>query len=193
MASYIRNAALVSVCGLAGYLGPALFLGGSPQISHLATGLVTGAATGLCSVMAEAIGRHLPGPLQGLAGAGMAVFTWFPVTLTALFRIVPHLVSEPFHRFDLVWIGAGLAPVFLLGFAYLRASGPLLHEARWMATLHILFRFSFPLAVVQLGAQRFAPDKQHLWLAVFAAMMFLSLDLLNPFNRGGDDRHVSVD
>lgn len=190
MASYVRSLLLVLICGLAGYLGPLLFLGESPNRAYLGTALTAAAGAGALSTLLGMRAPRVPVGLQGLAGAGTAVLTWLPVTLIALFQIVPLLLAGEFQPFDIVWIGAGLGPPVVLVTAYLRANGTPFGAERVRAVMLALYRLSVPLLGIQLVARALTPIKEHRWLALFTGILFLTLKLLAKLRRPEEADHV---
>lgn len=193
MAGNVRGLILILLCGLSGYLGPVVFLGQSPNLSYLGTGLIAGAGTGVFLLLTEMTSPHVPAELQALVGAGAAVFTWLPVLLIGVFQIIPHLMYGGFVPFDVVWLGSGLAPLVVLAVAILAAPGPLLGQERVQTLMQTLFRYSLPLLGVQVAARVLAPDKQHRWLVLFAGMLFLTLELMARLRRYKEADHVPMD
>lgn len=193
MAGYAQSLLLVLACGLVGYLGPLFFLEESANPSYLGTALSAAAGAGAIATFLKMGAPRVPVGLQGLAGAGAALLTWAPVTLIALFQILPLLAAGQFQRFDIVWIGSGLGPPVLLVLAYLRADGPAFGAKRLWSVMRLLYQYSLPLLGIMLAARALTPDKEQRWLALFTAILFMTLNLLATLRRPEEVDHAAVD
>jgi hypothetical protein len=188
-----RKVALAAFCGAAGFLGPALFLEQPLQVSYLLTALLAAAGTGLLSGAVLRALPNVPPGIQGILGGGAAVFTWAPLTLVALFQILPHLLEGGYNPFDLVWLGVGLGPPAVLALTFLLARGPLLGGERLRALMEALFLISLPLLAVHAASRLLAPTRQERWLALFAAVLFVTLEAADRLRRERGVSRVPVD
>jgi hypothetical protein len=162
------------LCALAAFGGPILFLEDKPRVGYLLGGLVAALLTWALLEAATYLEPSLPHWLQGVLGVGAAVLSWAPITLVAVFDIIPHMSTQGFNRFDPVWIGGGVvAPLVILGAAALRSRTNLLPSL-----LTAIFRYSIPLLGIDLLARIPHLPKQYPWLFLFTGALFLTVDSL---------------
>ncbi|HWI52242.1 MAG TPA: hypothetical protein VNT01_08870 [Symbiobacteriaceae bacterium] len=176
MRTYYRPT-LTLICTLAAFAGPIIFLEDRARLGYLAGGLVASLLTWALLAGALAIADTIPNWLQGVAGVGAALLSWAPISLVAVFDVIPHLASHGFNRFDPVWIGGGVAsPLVVVGIALWRA------ERGWNgltdAIMKAIFRYSVPLLGLALLARVPHLPKQYPWLFLFTGALFLTLDTL---------------
>lgn len=146
-------------------------------LGGLAAALLTWAFLAFTMV---AEGRLTP-VLQGVMGLGAGVLSWAPISLVAVFDVIPHILRYGLSRFDPVWILGGLSPGVTLGVAWWRTSRGKIPV--WHALVSALLRFSMPLFGIQLVIRAVGLPKQYRWIFLFTGVMFLVLDALGA---GGD-------
>lgn len=165
---------LTAACALAASAGPVAFLEDQFRVTYLLGGLTAALCSWLLLAAAMAAEPHLDTRLQGIAGAGAAVFSWAKISLVAVFAILPHVAREGLALFDPVWIMAGFSPLAVPLVAWYRVRR--CREGVWAALFSTLFRFSVPLAGLTVAARLTQLPKQFTWLALFTGIMFLVLD-----------------
>jgi hypothetical protein len=168
--------ALSVLCALAAFGGPILFLEDKPRFGYLLGGVV---AALLTWALLAAV-TYLEPPLrwvQGILGVGAALVTWAPITLVAVFDIIPHLSAQGFNRFDPVWIGGGVvAPLVILGAAAVRSITGQTNTIQSLLTA--IYRYSLPLLCLDWLVRIPHLPKQYPWLFLFTGALFLTLDSL---------------
>lgn len=167
---------LTLLCAAAAFVGPIVFLEDRPKATYLLGGVGAALLTWLFHRAAVLAEPHLRPGLEAILAAGAAVFSWLTVTLVALFKVIPHALQHGLALFDPVWILGGLAPLAYLavgGWRLIRQGGDV-----WSRLVSALFRFSAPLAGLQITVELLPLPKQFRWLALFTGMMFLVLDSL---------------
>lgn len=176
MKTYYR-AAITIICALSAFGGPILFLEDRPKLGYLAAGLVAAVMARWLLVGMINLEHHLPMWLRGVLGACAAVLSWAPISLVAVFGVIPHWATSGFNRFDPVWIAGGvLAPATILGAAVWRAARKRLISLDVVMTA--LYRYSIPLLGLDTLARITDMPKQYPWLILFTGAMFLTLDIL---------------
>jgi len=165
---------LTGLCALAAGVGPVVFLEDRLRAGYLLGGL---AAAFLCwglLLLAYSAEQRLSSGAQAVMGMGAAILSWVPVSLVAVFDIIPHIFREMPDPFDPVWVMGGLSPLAVPAVACWQwATGK---GAFWQATVTGLFRFSVPLFVLRLTALLVGLPEKYSWLFMFTGVMFLVLD-----------------
>lgn len=174
MRNYYRIA-ITTACTLAAFVGPIIFLEDRPRVGYLLGGFAAAVLARYLLVAMIALEHHIPTWLRGVLGGGAALLSWAPISLVAVFDVIPNMATNGFNRFDPVWIAGGvLAPLTILGLALLKPrKAPLLD-----VVLTALYRYSFPLVGLDLLARIPNLPKQYPWLFLFTGTMFLTLDIL---------------
>jgi len=150
--------ALILLCALAAFAGPIIFLEDRPKLGYLIGGLIAAILARQLLVVMIDVEHFLPIWLRGALGAFAGALSWAPITLVAVFDVIPNMAEKGFNRFDPVWIGGGVvAPLAILGFAVL---------------------FSVLLGMDLLVRIPSGLPKQYPWLFLFTGAMFLTLDIL---------------
>lgn len=176
MRNYDR-VAITTACALAAFVGPIIFLEDRPKLGYLLGGLAAALLARYLLVGMIALEHHIPTWLRGVLGSGAALLSWAPISLVALFDVIPNMATNGFNRFDPVWIAGGVvAPVVILGFSIATALGHRLNLTTVVMTA--LYRYSFPLLGLRLLARIPGLPKQYPWLFLFTGAMFLTLDIL---------------
>jgi hypothetical protein len=170
--------ALILLCALAAFAGPIIFLEDRPKLGYLIGGLIAAILARQLLVVMIDVEHFLPIWLRGALGAAAGLLSWAPITLVAIFDVIPNMAAKGFNRFDPVWIGGGVAaPLAILGIAVWYAYRLKLSVPDVVMTA--LYRYSFPLLGMDLLVR--IPSglpKQYPWLFLFTGAMFLTLDIL---------------
>ncbi|HYF77159.1 MAG TPA: hypothetical protein VD973_08515 [Symbiobacteriaceae bacterium] len=170
--------ALILLCALAAFAGPIIFLEDRPKLGYLIGGLIAAILARQLLVVMIDVEHFLPIWLRGSLGAFAGALSWAPITLVAVFDVIPNMAEKGFNRFDPVWIGGGVvAPLAILGFAVWYAYRLKLSVPDVVMTA--LYRYSFPLLGMDLLVR--IPSglpKQYPWLFLFTGALFLTLDIL---------------
>ncbi|MDF2627371.1 MAG: hypothetical protein K0R39_1202 [Symbiobacteriaceae bacterium] len=176
MRNYIR-VGLVLLCSLAAFVSPIFFLEDRPKVGYLIGGLVAAVLARQLLVWMIDVEHHLPTWLRGALGAAAGALSWAPITLVAVFDVIPNMAEKGFNRFDPVWISGGVAaPLAILAIAVWHAYRLRLSLPDVVMTA--LYRYSFPLLGLDLLAR--IPSglpKQYPWLFLFTGALFLTLDI----------------
>lgn len=165
---------LTGLCALAAGFGPVIFLEDRLRAGYLMGGL---AAAFLCwglLLLTHSAEERLSTGAQVVMGMGAAFLSWVPVSLVAIFDIIPHMFCGAFNPFDPVWVMGGFSPLAVPAAACWQwATG---HMPLWEAVVAGLFRFSVPLFSLRLAALLVGLPEKYGWLFMFTGVMFLILD-----------------
>jgi len=175
---------LTVLCALAAYIGPVVFLRYPYRFGYFAGGLIASLLAWGLLVAVIAAEPDLPPRLQFVLGAGAGVFTWSRTSIVALFEVLP-LISRNGWRlndtFDPVWLMSGFSPLMVPVVALVVSRHT--YRPLWQTFSSALFRYSIPLAILQLLPRWFGLPRQFTWIFLFTGVMFLVLDGLGT---GGD-------
>ena len=181
MKTYYRLAMTI-VCTLAAYVGPIVFLEDRPKPGYLLGGVVACLLTWALLVATERTEENIPVWLRGILGAGAGLLSWAPISLVAIFDVIPHMATNGFNRFDPVWIGGGVVgPMLIAAIAVWRAARA--HTNLLDGLMAANYRYSIPLVGVDLIARMPNLPKQYPWLFLFSGAAFLTLDALRHSRR----------
>lgn len=172
---------VTALCALAALVGPRIFVWEPFRLGFLLGGLAAALLTWLFLVGALAVEPTLKPLVLGILGAGAAVLSWMRVTMVAVFDRIPLMLAHGWKPFDPVWVLGGFSPVLVLFVAWwiARSSGESLLDSLYTA----LYRFSVPLAMLQVVTRVLDLPKQYHSLFLFTGIMFVLLDGLGT---GGD-------
>lgn len=172
---------VTALCALAAVVGPRIFVWEPYRLGFLLGGLAAALLTWLFLLGAIAVERSLTLRMVAILGAGSAVLSWLRVSIVAAMDRVPVALISGWKPFDPVWLVGGMAPLIIPIVAYwdLRVE----HRPFGEALASALYRFSVPLALLQVSARTFALPKQYQSLFFLTGLMFLVLDGLGS---GGD-------
>ncbi len=168
---------LTVLCALAAYVGPVVFLKYPYRFGYFVGGLIASLLAWGLLMAVISTEQNLPARLQFVLGAGAGVFTWSRTSLVAVFHILPLIARNGWRlndTFDPVWLMGGLAPLVVPVVALLLSHTT--NRPFWQTFSSALFRYSIPLAILQLLPRWIGLPRQFTWIFLFTGVMFLVLD-----------------
>lgn len=172
---------LAALCALAAVVGPRIFVWEPYRLGFLLGGFAAALLTWLFLLGAIALEPSLTLRMVAILGAGSAVLSWLRVSIVAAMDRVPVALVSGWKPFDPVWLVGGLAPLIIPIVAYWSVRVERRHVGEALASA--LYRFSVPLALLQVLARTLALPRQYQSLFFLTGLMFLVLDALGS---GGD-------
>lgn len=176
MARTYYRLVITVLCALAAYITPVPALRYPYNLGYFVGGL---AAALLAWAFLAAVIALEPGVrphLQLVLGAGAGVFSWGHATLVATFDILPLFLQRGGlnDTFDPIWILGGYSPLIVPVVGLWMAGTAA--KPYWQGLASALYRFSVPLALLQLPPALLGLPRQYRWIFLFAGVMFLVLD-----------------
>ncbi|HYF92807.1 MAG TPA: hypothetical protein VD969_11240 [Symbiobacteriaceae bacterium] len=176
MKTYLRLAFTI-LCTVAAFIGPIIFLEDRPKPGYLLGGLAACLATWALLSATMSTEERVPVFLRGVLGACAGLLSWAPISLVAVFDVIPHMAENGFNRFDPVWIGGGvIGPLLIAAVAAARAVNA--NANVFDALMAANYRYSIPLVGVDLIARIPNFPKQYPWLFLFTGAAFLTMDAM---------------
>lgn len=167
---------LTVLCALAAYITPVPTLKYPYDLGYFAGGLAAALLTWALLVAVIALEPEVHPGLQFILGAGAGVITWAQTTVVSIFEVIPYYIEFGALKdtFDPIWLLSGASPLAVLVIALWVCRT--VAKPFWEALFSALFRFSIPLALLQLIPKWLGLPKQFRWLFLFTGVMFLLLD-----------------